>query len=68
VVDVGLATRQVSACGEERTHRVDDAMVGWLLVTIACACSTGAVLYLWWADRQERKNGVKHPTGRNERR
>ena len=40
-------------------------MVGWLLVTAACACSMGAVLYLWWADRQERKHGVKEPTSRN---
>jgi hypothetical protein len=47
---------------------VDDAMVGWLLVTAACACSTGAVLYLWWADRQERKHRVNEPTSRNERR
>jgi hypothetical protein len=47
---------------------VDDAIVGWLLVTAACACSTGAVLYLWWADRQERKHRVNEPTSRNERR
>jgi hypothetical protein len=47
---------------------VDDGIVGWLLVTAACLCSTGAVLYLWWADRQERKHGVRQPTSRNERR